>query len=56
MKPGWYTNNEVERVVQSMQKEEGTQKGVQTILRERWKHTNAEGRVLILQCKIVRER
>ena len=51
MKPGWYTYNEGERVVQSMQKEDGTQKGVQTILRERGKHTNAEGKVLFLQCK-----
>jgi hypothetical protein len=35
MKPGWYRNNVGERVVQSMQKENGTQKGVQ---RERKAH------------------
>jgi hypothetical protein len=38
-----YRNNGGERVVQSMQKENGTQKGVQMILKERGKHTNAAG-------------
>jgi hypothetical protein len=51
MKAGGYRNSEGEKVVQSMQKEDGIQKGVQTILKERGKHTNGEGEALILQCK-----
>ena len=51
MKAGWYTNDIGERVVQSMQHENGIQKGVQTILKERGKHKNTEGKNLLLQCK-----
>lgn len=56
MKPGWYRNNVCERVVISMRKENGTQKGVQTILKEKGKHTNAAGKALILQCENCGER
>ena len=34
-----------------MQHENGIQKGVQTILKERGKHKNTEGKNLLLQCK-----
>ena len=51
MKAGWYTNDIGERVVQSMQHENGIQKGVRTILEERGKHRNTEGKNLLLQCK-----
>ena len=51
MKPGWYKNDTGDRVIQSMQHENGVQKGVQSILSERGKHRNAKGQNLILQCK-----
>ena len=37
-------NDSGERIIQSMQFENGVQKGVKTILTERGKHKNAEGK------------
>ena len=51
MNPGWYKNDIGERVGQSMQHENGVQKGVLSILIERGKHRNTGGKNLILQCK-----
>ena len=56
MKAGWYYNDSGERITQSVQFENGVQKGVKTILTERGKHKNAEGKDLLLQCKSCREK
>ena len=49
MKAGWYYNDSGERITQSVQFENGVQKGVKTILTERGKHKNAEGKDPLLQ-------
>lgn len=51
MKAGWYIDNNNVRVIQSMQNEDGIQKGVRTILKERGKHRNVQGHDLPLQCR-----
>ena len=56
MKTGWYFNESDGRITQSMQFENGVQKGVKTTLTERGKHKNAEGKDLLLQCKLCREK
>ena len=56
MKAGWYFNDSGERITQSMQFENGVQKGVKNILTERGKHKNAEGEDPMLQCKLCREK
>ena len=56
MKAGWYFNDSGERITQSMQFENGVQKGVKNILTERGKHKNAEGEDPLLQCKLCREK
>lgn len=54
MKPGWFRNQNNERVTQSMQNENGIQKGIRTILQERGKHKDERGQLLPLQCKYCR--
>lgn len=56
MRPGWFIDRSGERIVQSMQLPDGTQKGIKTILRERGKHKNTNGHDLTLQCVVCREK
>jgi hypothetical protein len=50
MKAGWYKNEVGVIVQQSMQREDGTQKGVETILTERGKFRDENGKKLKLLC------
>jgi hypothetical protein len=50
MKAGWYLDKDGVRVVQSMQRADGIQKGVETILTERGKFHDENGKKLKLLC------
>jgi hypothetical protein len=50
MKAGWYLNKDGVRVEQSMQRDDGIQKGVETILTERGKFLGQNGKKLKLLC------
>jgi transposase len=55
MKSGWYIKDG-QRIEQSMQFEDGRQKGCKTILFERGKHKNDQGHDLLFQCNFCRSK